>query len=221
MRHLCDISTLHMTDIFVLLPTVALLALSLGWWLGLRHWPAGWVRSGHLSPLRDPITGLWNHVAMQEVLVRTLSLAERLRHPVTVLLVQIDDFAEVQQRLGRATSQTLEMLVGQRLQQRVRTHDVLGYWQAGQFLAVLPDTDVATALVLVHDIRQLIAQRALSTPLEHPSQAHHLTVSVGIHSRQPMAGQKLQALAKDMVARAHRALLETPQEGPNRIEIEP
>lgn len=210
-----------MTDLLVLLPTVAFLSLLLGWWLGLQHWPAALVRSKQLAPLRDPITGLWNQAAMQEVLVRTLSLADRLHHPVTVLVVQIDDFPEVQDRLGRSTSQTLELLVGQRLQQRVRTHDVLGYWQAGQFLAVLPDTDVTTALVLAQDIRQLIAQRALSTPLEHPSQAHHLTVSVGVHSRQPTAGQKLPTLASDMVAGAQRALLETPQEGPSRIEIEP
>ena len=201
----------------ILLLPVALLAMAAG--ALLATWGARRRCDRQLTTLalRDPQTGLPNQQAMLEALGRTLSLADRLRHPVTVLVIEIDGFAALAERMGPARAGGLERNLAQRMAARVRSHDLLGHWSRGRFLAVLPDADVASALVLVEDLRQM----ASTQPLEVAGQKHALTVSVGVHGRTPQPGAPLYDLAPEMVVAAQRALEATLGEGPNRIEIEP
>jgi diguanylate cyclase (GGDEF)-like protein len=202
--------------ILALLP-VALLAMVAGAWLAGRRKRARCAQHMASIALRDPQTGLLNQQAMLEALGRTLSLADRLHHPVTVLVVEIDGFAALAARLGPARTGGLERNLAQRMAARVRSHDLLGHWDRGRFLVVLPDADVASALVLVEDLRQM----ASTQPLEVAGEKHILTVSVGVHGRTSQPGAPLYDLAPEMVVAAQRALEATPGEGPNRIEIEP
>lgn len=205
--------TIH---ILALLP-LALLAMVAGAWLAGRRERGRCEQHMSSIALRDPQTGLLNQQAMLEALGRTLSLADRLRHPVTVLVVEIDGFAALAARLGPARTGDLERNLAQRMAARVRSHDLLGHWDRGRFLVVLPDADVASALVLVEDLRQMTS----SQPFDVAGEKHALTVSIGVHGRTPKPGAPLYDLAPEMVVAAQRALEATPGEGPNRIEIEP
>ncbi len=201
----------------ILLLSVALLAMAVGALLAARSVRRRCDRQLTTLALRDPQTGLLNQQAMLEALGRTLSLADRLRHPVTVLVVEIDGFAALAARLGPARTGDLERNLAQRMAARVRSHDLLGHWDRGRFLVVLPDADVASALVLVEDLRQMTS----SQPFDVVGEKHALTVSIGVHGRTPQPGAPLYDLAPEMVVAAQRALEATPGEGPNRIEIEP
>ena len=107
--------------------TVALASAAFGagaLWMWQRQSPAP------ASPLHDPLTGLPSRAAVLEALTRSLSLADRLQHPVTVMVVQIDDFAR---RLAQDPQQAaeLERSLAQRMAGRVRTHDLLASWDRG------------------------------------------------------------------------------------------
>ncbi|NIC41562.1 diguanylate cyclase domain-containing protein [Aquabacterium sp. A08] len=158
--------------------------------------------------LHDPLTGLLSRAAVLDALARALSLADRLRHPVTVLFVEIDGFG--QRPAGASATDRLEQAVARRLAARMRTHEVLGHWARGQFLAVLPDADVASALVLAEDLHEL-APGAPGGP----------SVSIGVHGRAPSPTAPLHDLTADLVVAAQRALEATVADGPGRIEIEP
>lgn len=202
--------------LLALLP-VALVAMAVGAWLGARGGRQRCEQAMAGVALRDPHTGLLNQQATLEALGRALSLADRLRHPVTVLVIEIDGFTGLSARLGPARTGALERALAQRLAARVRSHDLLGHWDRGRFLVVLPDADVASALVLVEDLRQVVCAQ----PLDAAGEKHALTVSVGVHGRTPQPGAPLYDLAPEMVVAAQRALEATPGDGPNRIEIEP
>lgn len=187
--------------------TVALAGAALGAggsWLWRRN------AAADTPALHDPHTGLPSQPAMLEALTRHLSLADRLQHAVTVMVVQIDDFA---QRLARDPQQAaeLERSLGQRMRARVRSHDLLGSWDRGQFLAVLPDADVAHALVLAEDLQKL-AVTHVGLPC---------TVSIGLHGKAPGPDLRLHDLTANMVVAAQRALEATVANGAGRIEIEP
>lgn len=187
---------------------------------------AAWARSvcrrrwaEHLAhhALRDELTGLPNQQALLDTLNRLLSLADRLQRPVTVLMVEIDAFTPpTPPDPAEAQRHTVHTLT-QRMAQRVRTHDILGRWDERRFFLVLPDTDVANALVLVEDLRQMCQDHPVNWQDTHWT----VTVSIGVHGRMPTPTEPVHDLAADMVVAAQRALEATAADGPNRIEIEP
>ncbi|WP_334155088.1 diguanylate cyclase domain-containing protein [Tepidimonas sp.] len=190
----------------------AVLALAAGAFLGAR-----WSRRQTPAdlPLREARTGLPNRAAALDHLPRALSLAERRGLSVTVLVIALDEVPASRTALDEA-----ECDVARRLTPRLRTHEVLAHWGPGQFLVVLPDADVPSALVLAGDLRQLAAAPAADGPTARAGDARR-SVSIGVHSRAPRGRQDLRELAAEMVIAAQRALEVTGANGPGRIEIEP
>lgn len=181
----------------------AVLALVAGAWAGVRwarrRWPADW-------PLRRGDTGLPNRAAALDYLVRMVSLAERRRCSVTVLVLQADQ----RPHIGRDGERALAL----RLLPRLRTYEMLAHWGGAEFVVVLPDADVPGALVLAEDLRQLAAAA-------RDDGVAPVSVSIGVHGRAPRADQDARELAAEMVIAAQRALEATQANGPGRIEIEP
>lgn len=190
----------------------AVLALAVGAFLGAR-WSRRQIPAD--LPLREARTGLPNRAAALDHLPRALSLAERRGLSVTVLVIALDEVPASRTALDEA-----ERDVARRLTPRLRTHEVLAHWGPGQFLVVLPDADVPSALVLAGDLRQLAAAPAADGPTARAGDPRR-SVSIGVHSRAPRGGQDLRELAAEMVIAAQRALEVTGANGPGRIEIEP
>lgn len=171
------------------------------------------------TPLLDPVTQLPNPAAMLEALARQLSFADRLKHPVTVLIAEVDHYDELLEQHGDAGAQQVLQEVARRLKFRIRTHEILGRWDPSHFLVVLPDVDVGNALVLGEDLREAISSRPV--PLSGQAEPIGVTISVGVHGRAPTKHKPLRDLAAEMVVGAERALEATAADGPNRLEIEP
>jgi GGDEF domain-containing protein len=129
-----------------------------------------------------------------------------LQHSVAVLVVEFD---------GQHTP-AMSQALAQRLVARVREYDLLGQWDEGRFLLVLPDADVGAALVLAQDLCDG-QNRHPPQPGTEPRQA---SVSVGVHARQPALRDATDELALSMVAAAQRALDATRSDGPGRVEVE-
>ncbi|MEN9903832.1 MAG: hypothetical protein RLZZ555_397 [Pseudomonadota bacterium] len=156
---------------------------------------------------RDPVSGVYSRTLLLELFSRQLSLAARLQHPVSVLMVEFD---------GPHTPAMCQALA-QRLAARVREYDLLGRWEEGRFLLVLPDADVGSALVLAQDLCDG-QTRHPPPPGAEPDRA---SVSVGVYSRRPVLRESPAELALAMAAAAQRALDATRADGPGRVEVEP
>ncbi|MGH2466145.1 MAG: diguanylate cyclase domain-containing protein, partial [Candidatus Limnocylindrales bacterium] len=108
--------------------------------------------------LVDPLTGLGNHRAFQETLGRELEQARRHRYPVTLMLLDLDDFKQVNDRAGHASGDAILSTFGLLLTGGVRRGD--GAFRIGgdEFAVVMPHTD--------GDGAEIVARRLLSTALE-------------------------------------------------------
>ena len=156
---------------------------------------------------RDPRSGLYGRAVLLELLGRELALAARLRHPVAVLMIELDAAhppAELQ-------------LLARRLAGRVRSYDLLGQWDGSRFLIALPDSDVGAALVLAQDLCDGQARHRQEARAGSPA----TSLSVGVHARMPDLRDNSDELALAMTAAAQRALDATRSDGPGRVEVEP
>ena len=158
----------------------------------------------------DVLTGLYSPEAAIETLTRQIHLADRLKHPLTVLLVEIDAAA-----MSSPQPDAVVREVAACLTRRVRKYDVLCRWQQASFLVISPDSDVGGALVLAQDLVDSVGQASMVGP------QGAVAISVGVHSRRAQRPGQPPELAREMVAAAMRALEVSVAHGAGRIEIEP
>ncbi len=120
----------------------------------------------------DPLTGLANHRALHERLGAEISRAVRHGRVLSVALIDIDHFKQVNDYGGHDRGDELLTLVASCLQAQARAEDVLGRIGGDEFVWVMPDTTRQQALVGVERTRRLIAVNA--------SRRFRITVSAGI-----------------------------------------
>lgn len=161
----------------------------------------------------NPITAVAYERATLQALERMWSLARRAQQPLALLYVGLDDAERVCQAGGVQHGNGLLAAVAQRLQVRLRTHDLLGHAGPDAFWIVLPSTDVGGALVVADDMRTLFERE----PLQHQGQALRLRLSIGVYGQVPVDGTRT---PEAMAHAARRAWQAAYAAGGNRIEIE-
>jgi two-component system cell cycle response regulator len=161
----------------------------------------------HLVSRTDALTGLPNRRHLAERLAEMGSASSRHHRPLGVLMLDIDHFKRVNDAAGHEAGDVVLCEFAHRLQRLPRMEDVVGRWGGEEFLALLPDTDLAGA--------QLLAQRTLAAIAAQPfalpdGTALNITVSIGCAVDVTHDTDKL-------VARADSALYEAKTAGRNRV----
>ncbi len=126
--------------------------------------------------LRDPLTGLYTHLAFQERLREECARAVRYSQPMSLLIADIDSFASINYDLGyQAGDDILRKIATLLLEDtdRVRTSDVVARYSGEEFVLLLPETGRAGALTKAGRIRDAVA--AAKMPNDRK-----LSVSIGI-----------------------------------------
>ena len=150
--------------------------------------------------LTDPLTGLGNHRHFHERLQRELALAEQERTPVTLCLVDIDDFKQVNDRHGHPVGDRVLAQVAGRLRQGGESFRLGG----DEFAVLLPDTDARNGVAVARSI----VERVGGANLEHVGP---MTVSAGV------ATFPIQGNGRDELIRlADSALYWAKEDGKNR-----
>ncbi len=122
----------------------------------------------------DALTGLPNRSALSETLQSALGAAEREHRPLTVMLLDLDDFKSINDTLGHELGDLTIQRVARRLRQVVGDSTLLARIGGDEF-ALLIDGRQAEAEVLAE---RLLA--ALEHPLEVDSVGLHICASIGI-----------------------------------------
>lgn len=147
---------------------------------------------------RDPLTRLFNRREAVQQLERQLPVANN----VSLLLVNIDRFRDINQRYGHKKGDEVLIHLAQALNTWGRS--VVFRWDGGEFLLLLPDTALAAALTAAEDLRAEVEKMAI--PDIPP-----LTVSVGV--AQYLAGESLDSLFQ----RVDEALYQAKNRGRNSV----
>ena len=93
----------------------------------------------------DPLTGLYNRRGLMALAEAELRRAHRLRQPVAVILVDIDHFKQVNDTFGHPTGDEVLRVVSTRLQQSLRSEDILARYGGEEFAVLVPDCSISMA----------------------------------------------------------------------------
>jgi len=158
----------------------------------------------------DLLTGLHNSRHVQEHLTTCAAAARRHRHPLAVLLVDVDHFKLVNDTVGHLGGDRVLQAVAGALEASVRTEDLVGRWGGEEFLLVLPHTTPEAAQVLAERLRATVA----ALEVEVDGVPVPVTVSVGgAGGVGPVEG--------DLLTLADRQLYAAKDAGRDRVHIAP
>ncbi len=149
---------------------------------------------------RDPLTGFYNHRYLHERLGEEILRAQRARSPLSVLMIDLDDFKLVNDTLGHLFGDDVLRWAAQQIRAALRGSDVAARYGGDEFAVLLPDTPAAGA--------REVGERIVAALRDHPYRAEGrgpvaVGASVGVASF-PTDGQVAQALIAGADAALYR-----------------
>jgi len=159
----------------------------------------------------DALTGLFNHRYFQEQLIKEVYRAERYQHPLSLMLMDIDNFCWYNQNYGYSAGDNALKQIGRILKENTRRVDVAARYGPEEFMLILPDTRLKQALVVAERIKESISY---SVPAQDGGSSFgmaKLTVSIGVTEHKIGLGKE------ELIRRVVNALLEAKQKGKNRV----
>lgn len=108
--------------------------------------------------LTDALTGVANRRAFDEELERQLAQADRRAGRVSMMLVDLDHFKDLNDEHGHAVGDDVLARVGASLREVVRPNDTVARYGGEEFAVILPETATDEALVVADRVRERIAE---------------------------------------------------------------
>ncbi len=160
----------------------------------------------HLA-MTDSLTQIPNRRALMKSAEQ--ALARRTGLPVAILMIDLDHFKPINDTYGHQTGDEVLCRVVDRLNGRLRQHDVLGRYGGEEFCVVAPDSDAKGALALAESLREKIAAAPFATNHGEIS----VSVSIGISTCEANSMCELD----EILSQADAALYAAKQAGRNRV----
>lgn len=161
----------------------------------------------HLAA-RDRLTGVYNRGQFDLALAREMEVSRRRQEPLSVGVLDLDHFKQVNDTLGHAAGDQVLIAVASRLSGGIRATDVLARYGGEEFVVLFPGTDRNAAAVRIEALRALVS----ATPVAVKDQDVRVTFSAGI-AQSPADGLDPTAL----LARADMRLLAAKRAGRDRV----
>ena len=163
---------------------------------------------------RDTLTGLYNRWYVMEKVESEMNRSLRSGSPVSVLMLDIDHFKNINDSFGHTAGDSVLRTFGQVLRDSCRVYDVPGRYGGEEFCIVLPDTRVDNTTVVAERIRERLA----ASRFEVGEQEISVTASIGIAGLDSVTGDDL-VTSSALIDRADRALYSAKNRGRNRVEL--
>ena len=164
-----------------------------------------------LQATHDPLTGLWNHAAILDILQRELDRARRENNPLGIVMGDLDNFKRVNDTYGHVAGDAVLQEVAKRLSSSVRPYDSVARYGGEEFLIVAPNCDQGSGLNLAQRLWSSLDQ----TPIDLPEGPLPLTCSLGV----AVGGLASRDNSDSMLRAADAALYRAKANGRNCIEF--
>jgi len=148
----------------------------------------------------DELTGLLTKRSLFRALDAELMRTERFRHPLSILMMDLDHFRLINDAYGHVVGSRCLSEVGALIRETVRASDVSGRYGGEEFVSFLPETDTAAALMIAERVREAFAARTF----ECGATSYQVRISVGI-ATYPADGANVDALVRSADTALYRA----------------
>lgn len=152
---------------------------------------------------QDHLTGLLNRRSFDQVLEQEMARSERFGHPLSLLLIDIDDFKGVNDTFGHVHGDEVIKRIAQSIKMHVRDVDFVGRLGGDEFVVLLIETDKHYSLQVADRMRIEVSKVV--------NEAENV-VSISIGHAQ-YAGESLSAF----LVRADQALYKAKEAGKNKV----
>ena len=157
--------------------------------------------------LTDRLTGAWNRRKFEETAEQEMLRSQRYREAVSILLIDIDFFKQINDEHGHLLGDQVLVEVVERIQQKLRVVDSIYRWGGEEFAVLLPCSTGEGAVMAAEKLRREMADKPIS------SLQLILTVSIGV--AEFMSEDTLESWLK----RADDALYQAKKSGRNRVVL--
>ena len=154
--------------------------------------------------MTDKLTGLWNRVKLDKLLISQTAAYHRHAETYCVLLLDVDHFKLVNDTHGHNAGDLVLIELASILDNTMRANDIVGRWGGEEFMVLLSKSDAAKAQIAAEKIRLAVKQH------DFP-EIGNITVSIGICE----VSEELSILK--MIDRADQALYKAKEGGRNQV----
>jgi diguanylate cyclase (GGDEF)-like protein len=169
-----------------------------------------YLRERHLSR-SDYLTGVINQRGFYEALGRERERASRLKLPLTLAYIDLDDFKQINDRFDHNVGDEVLATVGYTLRTSIRNTDLAGRLGGDEFCVLLPHTDAEGARTVLDKVHKTLSELMIAS-------GWPVTVSMGA-----VTFLQTEKSAEEMLRTADATMYSAKQKGKNRIvyKVEP
>jgi diguanylate cyclase (GGDEF)-like protein len=154
----------------------------------------------------DGLTGLYNHLHINQMLEREIKIAKRHCHDLSVMMMDIDHFKGINDKHGHKTGDIVLAALAEIIKRDIRETDLVGRYGGEEFLIILPHTNSNSAYTIAERIRKSIEE------YEFEGKDLKITISIGLTQ---YAGED----AASIIGKADELLYKVKRSGRNRVEV--
>lgn len=155
---------------------------------------------------RDSLTSLYTRSAIIVELVKHANRAKKQESPLSVVVLNIDNYAKLEEDFGIVLSEEVLKVTGQVIKSSIQDKYVAGRYRDSVFLIILENTEKEEAGILAETIKQTVLETVFDVP-------RHISVSAGISAFYP------EETISELVQRAARKLVAAQKNGGNQIVL--
>jgi len=157
----------------------------------------------------DPLTGALNRLGMDKNFEREIELAKRNNDPLSLLVLDVDHFKQVNDKYGHAFGDQVLKDLAQHVKDCIRSTDVFARFGGEEFIVLLNNTNRSGALLLAERIRQQIENTA---SVSNDKKINY-TASIGVTTLENKDNKE------NFFKRADNALYQAKNNGRNRVVL--
>ncbi len=173
-------------------------------WRGVHDRTADELARLASGPGLDPLVGVWNHVALLQLMTAQAATALRSKRPLTVVVLDVVDLHGINTRYGLKIGDIVLRRIADSVQATIRIEDLVGRWPADKTVVVLQDVTIDGGRQLAEAIHAAIAARTIEL-----STGERLVIPVCMGVATLLADEE----PTHMIARAIAAAKRAPAEG--------
>jgi diguanylate cyclase (GGDEF)-like protein/PAS domain S-box-containing protein len=160
--------------------------------------------------ITDELTSLYNRRGLFAVGEREVARSHRFNHPLSAILLDIDDFKHINDTYGHLCGDQVLRQVAHCLETNLRSIDIIGRYGGDEFVILLPETDLFTAA----EVAERLSSRVREMYVHCEAALLNTSISMGV-TRVIQHTKNLEALFDQ----ADRALYQAKQRGKDCVEI--